>query len=166
MGKKFTVADAEKAIMRNYDRLYRKAAVGQNMRMFRAWYEYDRLFTDEELSKLLDKIHRLEVENYGTPEPAHVRGMTKEEALVLLHADLWAAERRLLLNPIPKPAKPVNGRLARIMARNYDVAFVSMMYELFPDEPRKLTAGDLMIEDYDAAITEAAASEPVPDVSP
>ena len=166
MSKTFTVADAEDAIRRNYDRLYREAAKGQNMRMFRAWYEDGHVFTDEELSALLYKIRKLEVENYGTPEPDHVRGLTRDEALILLHADLWAAERRLLQNPIPKPPKPVEGRLSEIMARNYDVAFVSMLYELFPDEPRKLTHGDLMIEAYDDPIAEAAASGPVPDVSP
>lgn len=161
----FTMADAEKVFRRNYDMLYRQAAKGQNLRAFRVWYEGD-MFDREELNALLELNEKLAAE-IGTPEPAHVRGMTREDMIRYLRPTLWGAERRLLhYELIPKPALPPDGRREKILERNYDVALVSAIYELFPDEHRKLTPGDLMIEFFDDPTAEATASESGHRVSP
>jgi len=165
MSKTFTLADAEKEIRRTYERLYREAAKGQSMRMYRSWYEED-VFNREELNELLELIRRL-ADEIGTPEPEHLRQLRRGEMIKYLHADLWAAERRLLsYETIPKPPRHAIGREEEINRRNYDVALVRLIYEAFPDEPRKLTWADLLVEDYDAATLEATASEPVRDDFP
>lgn len=163
MSKSFTMADAENAMRLIYATQYKTAARAANTRMIAYWNERG-TFSKKEAALLMQMNLELQKE-IGTPEPAHVRKLDKEEIIRYLRPELWRAESYLLHeNQIPKPMVPLAGRREKILERNYNMALVVAIYMLFPDEPRKVT--DFMIEAFDDPIAEAAASEPDRCVSP
>ncbi len=165
MSKTFTLVDAEKAFRRNYERLYKQAAKGQNARLIQILCDRKQIDGKEwwYMGDLNDRL----ADEIGMPEPEHVMDMTKEDMIRYLRPALWGAEHRLIHDElIPNPPLPPDGRRMEIMERNFDVALVKMIYKLLPEEPRKLTQGDLMIEIFDDPIAEADASGPDRCVSP
>lgn len=165
MSKSFTMADAENWMRFIYITHYKTAGRAANAKMIAYWYERG-TFSKKETALLMQMNLDLQKE-IGTPEPSHVREMTKEDMIRYLRPELWRAERNILQeNHIPKPMLPPDGRREKILERNYDVAIVKMIYELFPDEPRKLTRGDLMAEFFDDPTPGEAPAEPDPGVSP
>ena len=79
-------------------------------------------------------------------EKENLRPMTEEEREGYLRRLLWAAQYRLMHLTPKAPAEGTRLEMAlQVDGRNEDVALVKTLYELFPDEPRKLTEDDLMI---------------------
>lgn len=77
---------------------------------------------------------------------ANLRPMTEEERKAYLRHLLWAVQYRLMHLTPKIPAEGTRLEMAlQVDGRNEDVALVKALYELFPDEPRKLTEDDLMI---------------------
>lgn len=89
-------------------------------------------------------------------ENALLRPMTDEERRAYLRHLLWAAQYRLMhLTPkCPGPGTRLD-RALQVDSRNEDVALVLTLYELFPDERRKLTPDDLTIIPPDYCLTSA-----------
>lgn len=90
-------------------------------------------------------------------ENALLRPMTDAERLDHLRGWVWSMEKSLLLGERPAPTDHLKGwdRLTAIEARRSAVALLLTLYELFPNDLRRLKADDLMIEDYPLEIVEA-----------
>lgn len=79
-------------------------------------------------------------------EKAKLRPMTEEERKAYLRHLLWAAQYRLMHLTPNTPTEGTRLEMAlQVDSRNEDVALVKTLYELFPDERRKLTEDDLLI---------------------
>ena len=78
-------------------------------------------------------------------EKENLRPMTEEERKDYLRHLLWAAQHRLTHSPKYPHADTRLEMALQVDSRNEDVALVKTLYELFPDERRKLTEDDLMI---------------------
>ena len=75
-----------------------------------------------------------------------LRPMTEEERNAYLRHLLWAAQYRLMHLTPKAPDEGTRLEMAlQVDSRNEDVALVKTLYELFPDERRKLNEDDLLI---------------------